>query len=194
MDNLRRVIVDVDGVLARTIPFLSQLVWETWGCHVDPANWKRFLLHNFDTRFTEGDTKILMQQFHVRLHELEPVEDSVWGLKRLNAKYRTVIVTNRPEWTLKDTIAWLDKWDYPHDVVVAGMDRVNLINKDTPALIDDSASTMEMALEKKRELKSEIKLILMDMPHNKRLVSRDVLRVRTWNEIVAAVYRSELIS
>lgn len=125
-----------------------------------------------------------------RFRELPPVEGAPEALRLLKHHgFTIVIVTARPQWQYKrlyaDTLDWLEREQVPHDHILFGKDKVELVHEHLSpawptAFIDDHE------LNAKSLAKAGIKVMLFDRPHNQgvSIDSDFVRRVTTWTEIV----------
>lgn len=124
--------------------------------------------------------------------ELSPISgavDGLLGLKELGC--RIVYVTARPQWQFKriagDTIWWLDHIGAPHDLVLYGKDKLELVYTSIcPAwplafIEDHERNAKQLAA-------ARIPVLLFDRPHNRHVQESDSMtRVLDWQGVLSHV-------
>jgi len=139
-----RLGIDVDGVLARTVPSVLDRMRDKYGPHdatkEDVTEW------NSSVEFEGRDEEVYIGPEIVEAHGvedhvkgLEPKEGAREGLRRLRGMgYEIVIVTNRP--SAEETVRWSEEWldanSIPYDEVHSTAE-TGKTSVDVDVLIDD---------------------------------------------------------
>lgn len=114
---MKKIYVDVDDVIAKTIEMYIDTVGETFGKTVPLDRISTFDLRvSFD--LTEKEFRHLFDLAHDpdRIMAYEPVDGSVAALQAWKEKGHEIhIVTGRPTSVLESTTAWLEKVAIPFD-------------------------------------------------------------------------------
>lgn len=171
------ICVDIDDVLA------------------DLSGWGKALLKArgtaADGKHTWDMLEAYKHEFYTdgRFRELPPIENAAKALNHLKQlDYTIVLVTARPQWQYKrlyaDTLEWLEKHEMPHDHILFGKDKVELVHTHLKpawpmAFVDDhELNTRSIA-------KAGIPVLLFDTPHNQDVVGTELItRVKGWSDIV----------
>jgi phosphoglycolate phosphatase-like HAD superfamily hydrolase len=124
-----------------------------------------------------------------RFRDMPAVEGAAEALREIARwGWRIVIVTARPQWQYKrihaDTLEWLHRHDVPHDLILFGKDKVELVHHHLhpawPVAFVEDYERNARALSA-----AGVPVLLYDQPHNRHLPKMPrVDRVHSWSEIL----------
>jgi 5'(3')-deoxyribonucleotidase len=176
MEGAHVLCVDMDEVISDM---------EGWYDHIALAD------HIAESSERDARREQLKHEWYIssRFRDAAPVLGAPEALQRVQSwGWRIVVVTARPQWQYKrlgaDTTWWLDKWKVPHDLVLYGKDKVELIHQHlSPARPVAFIEDMERNI---RALSAaRVNTLLFDRHHNQNVERLPhVTRVYDWSEIL----------
>lgn len=197
---MKKALIDVDNILADTIPYLCRLAYGIWGIEVRPEQWSRFLVNTFHPLMGLDQANRLMKCFHVTVLDVPLFPGAKAGMDWLSERYELVVVTARPQACHNDTHTWLGFHRIPFNRLIMCCDKRELVDGDTILVFDDSAVQMSDIAERVRNLvlvengvdrPEPVRLFMRDMPPNYGWCIPGVTRVKGWSELIGELSRSE---
>lgn len=174
-----RIAVDVDGVLARRVPAILDLIATRHGVRLDVSAIT-------DREATIPLTGRDLSAFYAETDEqpehllaLDPVEGAADAMRALAEEHELLIATYRKPAAMDPTIEWLDEHAIPFDTYVREVGEGKRA-VDADVLVDDSARTAAAFAEERPEARA----VLFSRPWNADAATPDaVRRVADWSAV-----------
>lgn len=183
----RRLLVDVDGTVARHLPRVCGYVDEAYGVDLRPSDvtsWSHELPALGRTVDAVID-ELLDDHPEWYLLGMEPVPNAADALRRLSAAgYRVAVATHRPKETHHLTRRWLDRRNLPYDEFVADVPP-NKAAADGAALVDDYHGHVADATEAGKTG------VLMNRPYSDPSACEDAHVAESWADVVSFLADSD---
>ena len=175
-----RLGVDIDGVLADTLP-----LWVRELNIYFNKNKSVEEIHLYDLAKTFGlEHKqlmgFIMEKGQYMMSVPLPIPDAAHYLQKINNEHYVAIVTARQEMYRHVTEEWLKRYDMPYnDLLLTGTHKKEqaCLEQGLQMMIED---TFEIALDLST---AGLQVLLLDAPYNRRALPKMVTRVYNWREI-----------
>jgi len=203
----RRIYVDIDDVLARTIENLIDLLEETHARRIEIEDVRHF---NLERSFglTEAEHRALMERAHsdVVIESIAPMPGAPEVLSGWeDAGHRITLITGRPPTTNAASRRWLDRHEIPHASLhhLDKWNRPSWNHSGLPALRFDEIPALELDFAVEDSLDTAVRLVeefgipvaLMDRPWNRDLdgvspeAREGLVRCADWQAVEEVVAR-----
>lgn len=178
--DVDRILVDVDGTVARNLPRVCEFVSREYGVEVSPAeitDWA-YQFEAVDVGIEDVIARLMTDHPEWFLADLEPVPGAPRALETLaDAGHEIRIVTHRPAHTHDITQRWLDDHGIRYDQFVRDVP-ANKAEVPGDALVDDFHGHVSDAVE------AGLLGVLFDRPYSEPVRSQRAVTVSTWRDVL----------
>ena len=182
---MRKIGVDVDGVLADHVPHLLNYLNKN---RCKELRLQRKDISQWNISICGRDFKSLFEEYlkyQDFILEMPVVEGAVEGIRKLSSHHIIFIVTNRPAYSAEATYRWLRKNNIEFHSLLVGreIDRIymgiDILVDDNPYAVIEFASKKGLAI-----LYSQPWNMTLPQVISNSIKSRNIIRCNTWDEII----------
>ena len=180
------VVLDIDGVLADSYTPLKEYVCRELGISPDEVEDKNVweIYTYFPKQHQEKAKKLIARAYGENEGEVYSDSLPLEGAQRI-ARLLPVVgyVTRRPQTAFEDTLAWLDKHDFPQQPLLLATEGYS---KATLIWLLGSNTIIEDSPKEAVELADQgVNVILMDARYNREVAEHpNIRRVESWHAII----------
>ncbi|NQS75137.1 MAG: hypothetical protein HQP61_01655 [Peptococcaceae bacterium] len=184
-----RIGVDIDGVLANSLPLWVAELNKFFNKNMRLEEIHLYEIHRtYDITFKDFQS-FLEHKGRFLMSKVEPITGSARYLSKLKQQHEICIVTARDKRYYQETRDWLKNNNLPYDelLLLGSHEKKELcLDKDLQVMIED---TLEIGI---KVSDAGIPVLLMDAPYNRGVLPELIYRKHSWEEIYQTITGGEL--